>query len=121
MGGTIRARERLRVPRIEVRFLVEGREAVGYLRNVSRAGVFIAIADPPRPGAAIALQFYPPIGGLVDIRGEVRWNTHGLAGAEVLPGFGVLIQEPPPEYLRFFLWAVDQAKKERLSAASDPA
>jgi hypothetical protein len=49
---------------------------------------------------------------LVDLRGEVRWTTQGLAPAAGSPGFGVQLHEPSREYREFVLWAVGQAKDD---------
>jgi hypothetical protein len=91
-----------------VRFLAGGREAIGTLHNVSRAGVGIRAAEVPRPGAIVALSFESPHGGLVDARGEVRWNTRGLASPAVPEGFGVRLHEPPAAFREFFQWALEQ-------------
>jgi hypothetical protein len=117
VSGSARARQRLRIARIPVRFLAEGQEAVGQLKNVSRAGVFVRASDLPRPGAVVALQFRSPQGSLVDVRGEVRWNTQGLALDGVVPGFGVLLYEPPREFREFFAWAVARVDDEKGSEA----
>jgi hypothetical protein len=107
-----RARQRIRIPRISVRFVAEGVEALGHLQNVSRAGLFVRATDLPRPGVVVAMQFRSPVGSLVDLRGEVRWTTAGHQARELEPGFGVLLQEPPREYREFFLWALAQGKEE---------
>jgi hypothetical protein len=91
-----------------VRFLADGQESVGTLHNVSRAGVGIRSAEVPRPGAIVALSFESPHGVLVDARGEVRWNTRGLASGRVPEGFGVRLHEPPREFRDFFTWALEQ-------------
>jgi hypothetical protein len=95
-----------------VRFLSESVEGIGQLKNTSRAGLFVASTQMPRPGAVVALQFRSPNGLLVDLRGEVRWTTQGLPNPDLAPGFGVLLQEPPREYREFFLWALSQAKDD---------
>jgi hypothetical protein len=110
--GAARARQRIRIPRIPVRFVAEGVEALGHLKNVSRAGLFVRTSDLPRPEAVVALQFRSPTGSLVDLRGEVRWTTAELTNRELEPGFGVLLHEPPREYREFFLWAIAQGKEE---------
>jgi hypothetical protein len=97
---------------IPVRFLAEGEECVGELRNISRAGLFVRSGDLPRPGAQVALQFQSPLGPVVDLRGEVRWSTHGLATGDLPEGFGVRIVEPPQAYREFFGWALAQVEKE---------
>lgn len=91
-----------------MRFLADGQESIGTLHNVSRAGVGIRSADVPRPGVIVALSFESPHGALVDARGEVRWNTRGLASTVVPEGFGVRISEPPREFRDFFLWALER-------------
>jgi hypothetical protein len=105
-----RARQRLKIARIQVRYLAEGLESVGEIRNVSRAGLFVAAGDVPRPGSFVALQFRPPRGPLVDLRGQVRWNTQGLDNLAIPAGFGVLLHEPPREYREFYLWAVSEVE-----------
>ena len=68
MDDSARARQRIKIDPITVRFLAEGQEAVGDLTEVSRAGVFIESDDFPRPGAVVALQFRSSTAGLVDVR-----------------------------------------------------
>jgi hypothetical protein len=108
-----RRRERIQIPSVRVRFFCEGTEAVGLLRNVSRAGLFVQTSEIPRAGGVVAIQFQPPVGDLVDLRGEVRWSTQGLAKPGLAPGFGVSIHEPPREYRDFFMWAFAQVKEEK--------
>ena len=110
MGGSARARQRIPIPPLRVRFLAEGLDAIGEITEVSRTGVFIETDEIPRSGAVVALQFWTPTGDLVDLRGEVRWNTQGLASAADLTGFGVLLHEAPQPYREFFAWI--QAEKE---------
>jgi len=95
-----------------VRFIADGAEGVGHLKNVSRAGVFVCARELPRAGAPVALQFESPAGDSVNLRGEVRWTTQGAAASGVPTGFGVLLHEPPREYRAFFLWAADQSEKD---------
>ncbi len=92
-----------------MRFLSEGVEGTGTLESVSRAGAFVRTSELPRAGAVVVLQFRSPGGVLVDLRGEVRWTTQGLAGEDVEPGFGVVLQEPSLEFRTFLRWVVDQA------------
>jgi hypothetical protein len=93
--------------------MAEGSEGVGHLKNVSRAGMFVRSADLPRPGVPIALQFEVPTSGeLVNLRGEVRWNSDGLGSATPQSGFGVMLHEPSREFTEFFRWAMEQVEKE---------
>jgi Tfp pilus assembly protein PilZ len=98
--------------RIPVRFVAEGAEGVGHLKNVSRAGLFVRSNDLPRPEAGIALQLeVPATGALINLRGEVRWTTDGSGAADRAPGFGVQLREPSLEFTDFFRWAVEQLEK----------
>ncbi len=119
MSGSARARERVPVSDIRVRFLTEGLDATGQLAEVSRAGLFVRSDELPRPGAVIALQFRIPEGELVDLRGEVRWNTQGLVDLNGVAGFGVLLREPPQIYREFYLWIQDRLEKEEASEPGD--
>ena len=93
--------------------MAEGSEGVGHLKNISRAGLCLRSADLPRPGVAIALQFeLPTTGTLVNLRGEVRWSSDRLGGADAQPGFGVMLHEPAPQFSEFFRWAIEQLEKE---------
>jgi hypothetical protein len=91
------------LPQIRVRYAAEHVEATGELANVSRAGLFIAAADLPRPGSLATIQFRFADGRIVDVRGDVRWITQrrtALAG----PGFGVSLREPGREFFEFVRW-----------------
>jgi hypothetical protein len=113
VNPSARARRRILTSRIPIRFMAEGSEGVGHLKNVSRAGLCARSADLPRPGVAIALQFeVPTTGALINLRGEVRWSSDRLGGAAGQSGFGVMLHEPTPEFSAFFRWAVEQLEKE---------
>lgn len=118
MSGSARARRRIRIPRIQVRYLAEGIEGVGHLKNVSRAGLYVRTGEIPRVGAGVALQFRTLSGALVDLRGEVRWSSRGLADPEVVPGFGVLLHEPPREFREFYLWVASRLGEAEKGAGS---
>jgi hypothetical protein len=113
MSSSSRARARVPIAEIPVRFKADGSEAVGHLENLTRTGVFVRTDDLPRDGAAVALQFHSPSGILIDLRGEVRWNSEGLSHLLSVRGFGVLLHEPPPEYLEFFDWAFRESADEK--------
>ena len=95
-----------------MRFTSQGCEAIGQLKNVSRAGIFVSASELPRPGVPVAMQFESPGGETVNLRGEVRWIAQGAPDSKVPTGFGVLLREPPREYRTFFLWALDQVEKD---------
>ena len=111
MGQTGRARPRLPIPRLSVRFVAEGVEAVGQLHDVSRSGLYVRSTDLPRPGAVIALQFESPLGRLIDVRGEVRWSSKRSGGDSAPDGFGVRLHEPPAPFRDFVCWVLTQCEK----------
>jgi hypothetical protein len=102
----------LKITDIQVRYVAEGMEAVGHLQDVSRSGVNIRASDLPRQGAIVALQFESPTGGLVDVRGEVRWSAAPRSREERPDRFGVRLHEPPREFREFVAWALAQCEKE---------
>ncbi len=83
---------------------------MGTLASISRAGFFVCSEHLPSPGAVIGVQFQTPERDLIDLRGEVRWNTGGLADVGVPPGFGVVLRDPPREWRAFFRWALALAE-----------
>jgi hypothetical protein len=113
VGDSARARQRIRVDLIPVRYMAEGREAIGHLKNVSRAGIFVRARELPAPGAAVSLQFRSPSGELVDARGEVCWTTDGLLDGDVPPGFGIRLHEPPRQYWEFLRWVLTQVDEDK--------
>jgi len=112
VDASARARRRVLTSRIPIRFLAEGSEGVGHLKNVSRAGLFVRSNELPRPESPITLQFeMPHTGTAINLRGEVRWTSEGQGSVDPSPGFGVQILEPPREFQEFFRWAVEQLEK----------
>jgi hypothetical protein len=111
--ASARARRRVLTSRIPVRFMAEGAEGVGHLKNVSRAGLLVRSSDLPRLECAISLAFENPESGeSINLRGEVRWTTDGSSSSEPAPAFGVQLFEPPREFVEFFRWAVEQLEKD---------
>ncbi|HTO55444.1 MAG TPA: PilZ domain-containing protein [Myxococcota bacterium] len=112
MNASARARRRVLTSRIPIRFLAEGVEGVGHLKNVSRAGLLVRSSDLPRPECPISLAFeHPDSGASITLRGEVRWTTDGQGSGDASPAFGVQLHEPPRAFTDFFRWAVEQLEK----------
>jgi hypothetical protein len=110
--ASARARRRVLTSRIPVRFMAEGVEGVGHLKNVSRAGLLVRSNDLPRPECPISLAFeHPESGESINLRGEVRWTTDGQGSADPTPAFGVQLHEPSRSFSDFFRWAVEQLEK----------
>ena len=102
-----------------MRFVAEGVEALGQLCNASRSGLYVCSGEPPRPGAIVALQFEGPVGKLIDLRGEVRWNARGASRVGRPEGFGVRLHEPPRVYQEFVAWAQSEQEKATEDEAGD--
>lgn len=116
MAGSGRARPRLRLPEIAVRYVAEGAEGTGKLADVSRSGLHVRAVAPPRPGAIIALQFESPTGKLVDVRGQVRWISQAPGETGAPRSFGVRLHEPPREFRDFVSWALSLGEEPEVSS-----
>jgi PilZ domain-containing protein len=112
VNASARARRRVLTSRIPIRFVAEGSEGVGHLKNVSRAGLLVRSNDLPRPECPITIAFEnPATGQSINLRGEVRWTFDGQGSPDPSPAFGVQIHEPSREFTEFFRWAVEQLEK----------
>ncbi len=70
---------------------------------MSRQGLFVATARPPAPGDRVHVIFQEPAYRWLEVFGTVRWNTgRSDSGSKDKTGFGMLIEEPSPEYLEFY-------------------
>lgn len=110
VDNTGRARTRIGTSQISVRFVSEGNEATGVLRDVSRQGAYIRASQIPRPGAVIAIQFEDTDGKLIEARGEVRWNVS--PNGDQPSGFGVIVHEPSRRFRDFVDWALNQSNEK---------
>ena len=97
-GDALEPRRGLRVP---IRLPTSLRSArvtrEGELRNLSVGGAYVALADPPEPGASVLLEF--PIGErLLRCHASVahRRSGRGEAAAEPGPGMGVAFRGLSP-------------------------
>ena len=75
----------------------------GYIRNVSRDGMFLRTDVLPAPGEPVSVTFVDLRGHKVEVDGTVRWNTGQLDPAEhAKPGFGMRIEHARSDYLAFY-------------------
>ena len=100
-----------------MRFVAEGSESTGVLRDVSRQGVYIRSSQIPRPGAVIAVQFEGGDGRLIDARGQVRWNVSPRGDKP--SGFGVIVHEPSQRFRDFVDWALAISSEKDEDGAED--
>ena len=71
--------------------------AIGQVLDVSPRGLFMATEELPEKGAKVKVVFEDASGARIKIKGTVRWNTPGEG--EKPPGFGMLIEDPPKDFL----------------------
>jgi hypothetical protein len=105
-----RDRRRLRKnsPRIPVAFQVAGLRGKGYIKNVSRAGLFIRSAELPPRRDPVDVVFADGGGRMIRLKGTVRWTTAEVtAPRPITPGFGMHIEDPSAQYLEFFQQLLD--------------
>lgn len=63
---------------------------IGFTRNISRGGLFIACEDPLRRGTEVDLLFTLPGGRRIEALAEVTWvRERAACGPEIFPGMGV--------------------------------
>jgi uncharacterized protein (TIGR02266 family) len=72
----------------------------GYGDNLSASGMFVATANPRKPGDRITVRFaLPDGGGELSVMAEVVWarKESGPAGEE--PGMGIRFLDPSPDFV----------------------
>ena len=102
-GGRERRKLKRIVRRIPVLFLSGGRNAEGYIKNLSKGGVFIRSDTLPEAGAPIKILIQPTQVQKIEVSGAVRWTTEQYPERSPQPGFGVMLDLPVPEdYMELF-------------------
>lgn len=91
------------VKRIPAWFQAGPLRGTGYIKNLSKRGIFICSDLLPGQGEEVHVVIEPPDGDKLEIVGIVRWTSTQLPDeAERPPGFGILIETPSEEYRDFF-------------------
>jgi hypothetical protein len=89
--------------RIPARYASGAIRGQGYLRNLSKQGMFLRCDRLPQPRDEVRISIEHPGGGKLEVGGRVMWTTAELPdAAEVQPGFGVLVETGLEAYLEFF-------------------
>ncbi len=89
--------------RIAATFESPASSGKGYVRNVSRDGMFLRTDVLPAPGEPVSVTFVDLRGHKVEVDGTVRWNTEQLDPAKhAKPGFGMRIEHARSDYLAFY-------------------
>lgn len=91
------------VTRIAATFEAPSVQARGYIKNVSKEGLFLRTNTLPATGDPVSIIFVDRLNRKVEIYGTVRWTTAELASeVDAKPGFGMCIDRPGPEFLEFY-------------------
>jgi Tfp pilus assembly protein PilZ len=87
---------------VKTAFLVGSERRQGYLTNVSLGGAFLAVDDPPPPGADVEIRASLPWRlGELRCAARVAWRSGGGGqGASRLEGVGLAFHPLSPEATR---------------------
>jgi Tfp pilus assembly protein PilZ len=98
---TADSRTNLRAPLIIQKVLIDGERPAffGYIKNISKSGMFIASTNPIEAGAQITLQFTlpAPLVGSVSCTCEVVWKRPMGSHLPFEPGMGMKFLDLPKE------------------------
>jgi|SRR6516162_9334357 hypothetical protein len=91
------------VQRIAAKFQAGSVRGEGYLKNVSKKGMFLRTGVLPAVGSEVRVFLRDRRGVDVEIVGKVAWTTKQLPpGAKAQPGFGISIDRDDPAFVEFF-------------------
>jgi Tfp pilus assembly protein PilZ len=91
------------VKRIAATFASGKLRGQGYVKNVSKTGLFLRTDTLPEVGSEVRVSLRDRAGAKVELRGTVRWTTRQLpAGSKAQPGFGMQIPSDDPVFVEFF-------------------
>lgn len=87
-----------------------GTRGEGSVLNISPEGLFFATPLLPESGTRGSVAFVGTDGETLEVHGEVRWNTRGVAYET--SGFGMRIEHPCQAFDRLYLQAFTRAAGE---------
>lgn len=91
------------VQRIAAKFQAGAVRGQGYLKNVSKNGMFLRASVLPPVGSEVRVFLRDRKGAQIEIVGKVRWTTKQLpAGSKAQPGFGISIDRNDPVFIELF-------------------
>ncbi len=93
------------VGRVLATFETDAGIGTGYIKNVTKDGVFLRSQTGTLPvsGEPVNVIFLDLFGRKIEVSGTVRWTTAQLDPAEqAKAGFGMQIDSPSDEYLEFY-------------------
>ena len=75
----------------------------GYVKNVSKTGLFLRASPLPSVGTQVRVFFTDRKGARVELSGTVRWTTEQLPPSErAEPGFGIHVALGNEAFTEFF-------------------
>lgn len=84
-------------------YVGESAHGSGYVKNVSREGLFLRTDILPQPQESVNVVFYLPEGGKIEVQGLVCWTTEEVSDEpKPRPGFGIRIENSDTPYLSFY-------------------
>jgi Tfp pilus assembly protein PilZ len=102
-SGIERRRLRRVMKRIPAAFEAGKLRGKGYIKNISKEGLFVRTNILPPAGTQVRIVFHDRHGSKIEVRGTVRWTTDQLPPEEkATPGFGVYIPRGNDEFQEFF-------------------
>jgi uncharacterized protein (TIGR02266 family) len=103
-SGKDRRKLKRLVKRIPAAFECAELRGRGYIKNVSKGGLFLRTDALPAAGTAVRVLFHNRDGTKVEVSGTVAWNTSQLDRKhdEVRPGFGIFFDSSEDAYREFF-------------------
>jgi len=91
------------VERVGVQFQAGKLRGQGFVRNLSKEGLFVRAERLPEPGVPISICIEMADGHKVELMGSVRWTTAQLPRSrEAKPGFGVRLDSDTQAYRELF-------------------
>jgi hypothetical protein len=74
----------------------------GFVKNLSKEGLFLRTDRLPKPGMRVQIVIEGPDGGKIEVVGMVRWTTEQIPDREPQPGFGMRFDGVTEDYIDFF-------------------
>ena len=104
--GESSGRERRKLKRVIKRipafFMCGTLHGDGYIKNLSKEGLFMRTDLLPAPGEMVQILIQARDGHKVEVTGTVRWNTAQFPGRDPHPGFGMQIEPVTSEYRELY-------------------
>ena len=104
MADLGRERRKLKriVKRIPAFFISGSLHGDGYIKNLSREGLFMRTDNLPEPEEPVQILIKSSDGRKIEVNGTVRWTTAQFPGREEHAGFGMHVDPLTDAYRDFY-------------------